>query len=391
MQKVTKKAKLSVTKSPLREVIYVFQGGGALGAYQVGVYEALSEHGYAPDMIVGISIGSINAAIIAGNKPEVRLERLTQFWDKISTKIPFPMSVKLGLAKWHHYLSAQSALHFGQPGFFTPKLINPWFASDNTPDEFSFYDTSPLRDTLLELIDFDYLNKGHVRLCLGTVDLESGEFIFFDSTKEKITVDHILASCALPPGFPPVLLNGKYYVDGGVFSNTPISKVIDEFAEKEDGIKNILCFMVDLFSAKGVLPHSMDGVMERVKDIQYSSHSKRSSALYATTQNLSHAIKFLGAKLTAEQRSDHKVREILKLGYAHRLDIIRVVYRSERGTELSSKDYEFSVESANKHCRLGYNNIKRMIKEKEPEWLEKHKSGVTVYNVEDEKIMSFTL
>ncbi len=374
-----------------REVIYVFQGGGALGAYQVGAYEALSEHGYRPNMITGISIGAINAAIIAGNKPEMRLEQLTKFWDTISTKIPFPMCTKFGLAKFHNYISAQSSLYFGQPGFFTPKLLNPWLASDNTPNEFSFYDTTPLRETLLKLIDFEYLNEKHVRLCLGTVDLESGDFIFFDSRKEHITVDHILASSALPPGFPPVALNGRYYVDGGVFSNTPMSKVIDEFADNENQIKNVLCFMVDLFSAKGVLPHSMDGVMERVKDIQYSSHSKRSSALYATTQNLSHAIKFLSTKLTFEQKADPHVQEILKLGYAHRLDVIRLVYHSEKGTELSSKDYEFSVESANKHCKLGYVNVKRMISEKEAEWSEKYKCGVTVYNIEEEKIVSLNL
>ena len=389
MQKV--KNEIIPHKNTKREIIYVFQGGGALGAYQVGAYEALSEHGYLPHMVVGISIGAINAAIIAGNKPEFRLQRLTQFWDKITTKIPFPMSTRLGLTKWHHYWSAQSSLYFGQPGFFTPKITNPWLAPDSTPNEFSFYDTAPLRDTLLDLIDFDYLNAGYVRICLGTVDLESGDFIFFDSHKETITVDHILASSALPPGFPPVYLNGRYYVDGGVFSNTPMSKVIDEFADNEDHIKNILCFMVDLFSAKGVLPHSMDGLMERIKDIQYSSHSKRSSALYATTQNLSHAIKFLSEKLTPKQRSDPQVKEILKLGYAHRLDIIRLVYHSERGTELNSKDYEFSTESANKHCRSGYTNIKLMIAEKEAEWSEKHKSGVTVYNVEEEKITSFKL
>ncbi len=257
-----------------REIIYVFQGGGALGTYQVGAYEALSEHGYLPTMITGISIGSINAAIIAGNKPEMRFKRLLQFWDKISTKIPFPMLSEYGLSKFHHFCSAQSALFFGQPGFFTPKSINPWLLPSGTPDEFSFYNTAPLRETLLELIDFKYLNEKHVRLCLGAVDLESGDFVFFDSKKEEITVDHVLASSALPPGFPPVLLNGRYYVDGGVYSNTPMSMVLDEFADSESQIKNVLCFMVDLFAATGVLPHSMDGVMERVKDIQYSSIPK---------------------------------------------------------------------------------------------------------------------
>jgi NTE family protein len=217
------------------------------------------------------------------------------------------------------------------------------------------------------------------------VELESGEFVFFDSHEEEIKVEHIISSAALPPGFPPVKINGKYYVDGGVFSNTPLSKIIDEFADSEKHIRNVLCFMVDLFSLKGPLPHSLDGLMERIKDIRYSSHAKRANALYATTQNLSHAIHFLASKLTPEQQQDPHVQEIMKLGYAHRLDIIHLVYHSEKGTELESKDYEFSAESATKHRQMGYLNTLNMIKEEEQDWLRLHRSGVTVYTLEATK------
>lgn len=371
-----------------RDVVYVFQGGGALGAYQVGAFEALTERKYHPDTVIGISIGAINAAILAGNPPEKRQARLYEFWDRITTKMPFPMMSNLGLSKWHNWVSANMSLTFGQKGFFVPKALNPALILDATPDQFSYYDTSPLRETLLELIDFDYLNKAHTRLCVGSVDLESGEFIFFDNITHVITPEHIMASCALPPGFPPVKIGDKYFVDGGVFSNTPLSKVIDDFADSEKDIKNVLCFMIDLFALKGPLPHSMDGLLERVKDIRYSSHAKRANALYATTQNLSHAIHFLTSQLTAEQRKDPKIQKIIKLGYAHRLDIIHLVYHSEKGTELESKDYEFSAESANKHRKMGYDHTIRMIDEEESDWLQTHHSGVTVYTLEEQKAAS---
>lgn len=375
-------------KNSKREVVYVFQGGGALGAYQVGAFEALTESGYFPDHVIGVSIGAINAAIIAGNHPQDRQKKLCQFWDKITTKMPFPMMSNLGLAKFHNWFSANISLTFGQTGFFVPKIINPAKLIDSTPDQLSFYDTAPLRETLLELVDFEYLNKSDTRLCVGSVELESGEFVFFDSKKQVITPEHIMSSAALPPGFPPIKIGDKYYVDGGVFSNTPLSKVIDDFADNEKDIKNVLCFMIDLFALRGPLPHSMDGLLERIKDIRYSSHAKRPSALYATTQNLSHAIHFLTSKMTKEQLAHPHVQEIIKLGYAHRLDIIHLIYHSEKGTELESKDYEFSSESANKHRQMGYSNTMNMIDEEEAEWSKAHHSGVRLYTFEAQKATS---
>lgn len=366
------------------QVIYVFQGGGALGSYQVGAYEALSEHGYAPDMIVGISIGAINAAIIAGNKPENRLEKLGQFWDKITTRIPFPAINQFGMIKMHHWLSAQSSLMLGQRGFFKPRPINPAFISNSTPDKISYYDTTPLRNTLLELVDFEYLNRKHVRLCVGAVNLKSGKFKFFDNFEQEITVDHIMASSALPPGFPAIKIGNEYYVDGGVYSNTPISKVIDEFAESESEMKNVLCFMIDLFSLKNdTVPHSLDGVLERIKDIRFSSHTTRSTNLHTTAQNLSHAIHFLSRMLTPEQLKNPAVQEVIKLGYAHRMSIVHLVYKSPKGTELESKDYEFSVETANKHRIMGYEGTMQMILQEEENWMNMQNTGVTIYDQGD--------
>lgn len=389
-QKTTKhKNKDSVENNPAaieRKIIYVFQGGGALGTFQVGGVEALHEHGYRADMVVGISIGGINAAILAGNPPEKRLDMLKKFWNKVTVDIPLPNLPFAGMPKIHNYFGAQYALHMGQPGFYKPKLISPLLLHKATPDQLSFYDTTPLRETLNEVIDFEYLNQGHIRLCVGATDLASGEFVFFDSSKQQIKVEHIMATGALPPSFPPIEIDGRFYVDGGVYANTPLSKVIEEFADTEHEIENILCFMFDLFSASGPLPHSMDGMCERVKDIQYSSHSKRSNQIYATAQNLSHAIRFLGSKLSPEVREDPEVQEILKLGHAHRLDLVHVVYRSVTGTELNSKDYNFSAEAAHKHYQQGYNITKKVIETQQHEWEQVQDSdSFSLYTMDSDK------
>ena len=386
-KKTTKLAKGLITASPKsisrkRKICYVFQGGGALGAYQMGAYEALRGAGYSPDMIVGISIGGFNSAIIAGNKPENRIAMLNKFWDKITTTVPIPMMAELGLAKIHNWWGAQSSLINGQPGFFKPKLVRPGPLTHTTPDQLSYYDTSPLRETLLEVIDFKYLNEGHVRLCLGSVEVSSGEFVFFDNRSQEITPEHIMATGALPPGFPAVKIDDKYYIDGGVFSNTPIFKVVDEFAENPEDVESILCFMVDVFSAKGPYPHSMDGMLERVKDIQLSSHSKRPSSVFATAQNLSNAIHYLSGLLTPEQRQTPEVQEIIKLGYAHQLDVVHLIYHSPQGTELQSKDYNFSKEACRIHRDLGFNATNSLIHDKRADWDQKHAEGLTIYTLE---------
>lgn len=369
------------------KTVYVFQGGGALGSFQVGGIEALHEHNFVADMVVGISIGGFNAAIIAGNPYEKRVEKLKYFWNKITTNFPFASAPCADASKFHNYWGAQASLLFGQHGFYKPKLINPWFISHGVPEDFCFYDTSPVRETLQEVIDFEYLNQQHVRLCLGATELASGDFVFFDNTKETITIDHILASGALPPGFPAIEIDGKYYVDGGVYANTPFSAVLDGFAKSEQEIGHVLCFMFDLFSAHGNLPHTMDGMLERIKDIQYSSHSKRSNELYATAQNLSHAIRFLSSKLTKEQLADPEVKELLPLGNAHSLDLVHIIYHSAKGTELHSKDYNFSSEAAEIHYNQGYELTNKLIIAEQEKWKSKLDNGSAIYTVDNGEVV----
>src|ERR1043166_5575628 len=204
--------------------ILVLQGGGALGAYQGGVCEGMSEHGFAPDWVAGVSIGAINAALIAGNPPERRLERLREFWERVSGGLPLVLPaaldpVRIAVTR----LNAAAVAAFGAPGFFVPRLPPAWLAPDGSPDALSVYDTSPLRSTLEELVDFDFLNgRSGVRLSLGAVNVQTGNSVYFDSRDLKINVDHVLASGSLPPGFPPPPLRGIHYWDGGIVSNSPL-------------------------------------------------------------------------------------------------------------------------------------------------------------------------
>lgn len=341
----------------------VLQGGGALGAYQIGVYQALQERDYLPDMVVGISIGAINAAIIVGNKPEDRLAKLNYFWNKITHDTLFTHADVAEHSKFHNLLSANLSMNIGQEGFFSPKFLNPWLFNDLDPTEYSYYDTSPLKETLLEVIDFKYLNSTPVRLSLGAVNLESGEFVFFDNQEIEIIPEHIMASGALPPGFPPVKIGDHYYIDGGVFYNTPLVRVIDLFSgENAFCVNNILCFMVDLFSVSGRRPRSMDGILERVKDIQFSSRTKRFISLYSKIQELTYAFNMLAPTLTEEQKQIPCIAERMEnLGCPHHMDIVQIIYHSERGTELHSKDYEFSRASYLRHMEQGYKKAMDMI------------------------------
>lgn len=367
-----------------RKYCYVFQGGGALGAYQAGAYESFREYGYPADMVIGISIGGINAAIIAGNKVEDRVAKLKLFWNKVTTHTT--ISGEPELNKMLNKFGAHYALH-GVPGFYTPRPFLPHFLSNAKPEHISYYDTSPLRETLYELIDFDYINKEkRTRLCLGSVELGSGEFVFFDSHKQEITMDHVLATGALPPAFPPIKINNEYFIDGGVFSNTPLFKLLDEFAENPEDMKNILCIMIDLFSSRGPYPQDLDSMLERVKDIQYSSHSKRPSALFATTQNLSHAIKFLTQKLPKEELHNPDVQQIIKLGLSHRVDIVHLVYHAHE-SELHSKDYNFSKEAMQFHHGLGYAEAKKLIEEQQEIWESENQNGLTIYTKENDKLI----
>lgn len=259
---MTRETKVEV---PYRRTALVLQGGGALGAYQVGVYQALEEAGYAPDWFAGTSIGAINAAIMAGSRPEERLAKLECFWDTIAWPEPWDVPID-GPGRWaYNAWSGMLAMWAGQPGFFRPRLINPWLIS-GPAGAISYYDAADLRGTLDDLIDFDLVNSGGVRLSLGAVNVRTGRQVYFDSRDQPIGIEHVLTSAAFPPAFPPVEIDGEWYWDGGIVSNTPLDVVIDDNPRR-----STLVFMVDLFNGRGALPRTMDEVAERHKDITYAA------------------------------------------------------------------------------------------------------------------------
>ena len=253
------------------KTVLVLQGGGALGAYQGGAYEALAEGGQIPDWVAGISIGAINGAIIAGNPPERRVERLRQFWDLVSSNlIAMPLNSDDTSRRIFNETSAAFVASSGAPGFFAPRFPPALFMPPGSVDAISVYDTTPLHATLFDLIDFNLLNSGAVRLSVGAVQVRTGNFKYFDSARETITPDHIMASGALPPGFPPIVIDGEAYWDGGLVSNTPLQYVLDGGGPRED----MCVFQIDLFSASGPLPESLFDVAQREKEIRYSSRTR---------------------------------------------------------------------------------------------------------------------
>ncbi|MGI9570608.1 MAG: patatin-like phospholipase family protein, partial [Desulfobulbia bacterium] len=254
-----------------KKVSLVLQGGGALGSYQAGVYEALSSSEYLPDWIAGISIGAINAAIIAGNAPQDRVTRLRNFWEKITAPTSiWPPFLDGPLGIWQKKASALSTIMFGQPGFFAPHSPHDWFSVDLPK---SYYSTNLLKSTLEQLVDFDRINsRREIRLSVGAVNVRTGRFVYFDSEDVAIRPEHVMASGALPPGFAPIEIDGEYYWDGGLVSNTPLQYVLDYYPRQSR-----LCFQVDVFTGNGPLPKNLEDVSERQKDIRYSSRTRIST------------------------------------------------------------------------------------------------------------------
>src|SRR3954471_5618174 len=281
--------------------VLVLQGGGALGAYQAGVYEGLAECGAAPEWVAGVSIGAVNAALIAGNPPQRRVERLREFWQRVSAQAPFiPPASMDAVRPMLDQISTATALMFGVPGFFSPRVVPPFLALDGSIGALSFYDTQPLKATLEELVDFTLINRdGGVRLSLGAVELRTGNSVYFDSATTRIGPEHVLASGALPPGFPPVQIDGELYWDGGIVSNSPLWYVLDS-----DSRMNALIFQVDVFSGAGELPKNLAEVQERAKDIQYASKTRFNTNRVKEMEALRGALRRVLEKLPAALRDD---------------------------------------------------------------------------------------
>jgi len=338
------------------QVALVLQGGGALGSFQGGIYEALHEAAIEVDWVAGISIGAINAAIIAGNPPERRVARLQEFWATVTAALPsFPIpfvhdQMREALNEWSATLVATG----GVPGFFSPRPWPPVMAIPGTIEALSFYDTTPLVETLNRLVDWDLLNDGPVRLSVGAVEIESGNFWFFDSKRDRIDHRHIMASGALPPGLPPVEIDGQWWWDGGVVSNTPLSHVLDNQTE------DMLIFQVDLFSSKGAMPRTMMDVAARAKEIQYSSRTRTISDQLMKARKRREVAQRVLDKLPPELKSDPDVKELTAIAHENAVALVQMIYRAN-AWEGGSRDYEFSERTRIEHWQAGRDAVARTI------------------------------
>ena len=339
--------------------VLVLQGGGALGSYQAGVFEALSKAATEPDWVAGISIGAINAAIIAGNLPEKRLERLTDFWTTVSSS--WSLGPPSGTDTFRGLLGDASigwAMTTGVPGFFLPRAISPLFLSTGGPESLSFYDSSPLKATLERLVDFDRINAGKTRLSVGAVNIRSGNFIYFDNTHQKIGPEHIMASGALPPGLPPIEIDGEWYWDGGIVSNTPLEYVLDQ--DEED----LVIYQVDLFNARGPMPKTLQEAAEREKDIRYSSRTRLNTDAQLRIHKLKAALASLLATLPEDRLADPDVKLLDGFCKESSVVIVQLIYR-DRPYEGSFKDVEFSRQTMLDHWAAGVGDGERAIQRRD--------------------------
>src|SRR6266404_1026648 len=301
-----RKSHRQLARPPFECIALLLQGGGALGAYQAGVYEALSEAHLAPDWVAGISVGAVNAALIAGNPPTARVEKLREFWKLITAGGPWDGIARLAMAPsilrsefargLLNQLSAGTALLGGAAGFFAPRVPSGWLQPPGSIEATSYYDTAPLKATLERLVDFDRINAGETRFSIGAVNVTTGNFLYFDNTTHTIGAEHVMASGALPPGFPAVEIEGEFYWDGGLVSNTPLEWVLEREPRQDT-----LAFQVDLWSARGAFPRTMAEVTTRQKEIQYSSRTRTSSDRFKYTQKLRNALSNLLEKLPPEE------------------------------------------------------------------------------------------
>jgi NTE family protein len=367
-------------RPPFERIALLLQGGGALGAYQAGVYEALTEVDLHPDWIGGISIGAINGALIAGNAPEARVGKLRAFWERVTAK-PCPDWSDLFPAKgdtarqWRNQMSANLALAGGASGFFTSRFPAPWLHPPGTMEATSAYDTSPLKATLERMIDFDRINASPMRLSVGAVNVRSGNFVYFDTTTHTIGPEHIMASAALPPSFPAVEIEGEHYWDGGLVSNTPLQWVVDSHAHLDT-----LAFQVDVWNARGELPRTMAEVATRQKEIQYSSRTRAGTDNFKYVQRVRRAMADLMEKLPADLRNGPEAQLLRPVGDHKVYNIVHLIYRA-RNYEGQSKDYDFSRASMQDHWRAGYHDATRTLRH--PEVLERptNHEGVLTFDL----------
>jgi NTE family protein len=356
--------------------VLVLQGGGALGSYQAGAYQALCHFDFEPDWIAGISIGAINAAIIAGNPPEKRVERLKEFWELVSSPVPWnPVTTDNRGRSLFNETSAALIATFGVPGFFKPRFPPAPLWPPGSPQSQSYYDTSPLRATLERLVDFDRINDLKTRLSVGAVSVTTGNFKYFDNFEfrklgKKIGPEHVMASGALPPGFPSIVIEGEHFWDGGIATNTPLDYVLDAEIDND-----LMIFQVDLFSARGPLPVSLLEAAEREKDIRFSSRTRMNTDKNRQIHNARRALRELIGKLPDYLKNDRSVEVLCEAAKENTVTVVHLIYRS-KNYESSSKDYDFSHVGMVEHWDAGVRDVHLSMRHKD--WLERPQSDETM-------------
>lgn len=338
------------------QVVLVMQGGGALGAFQAGVYEAMHEAGIEPDWVVGTSIGAINGAIIAGNKPARRMDRLRDFWEQVaSAHTSSNLWSAFGLGNLVHNLGAVSS---GIPGFFAPNS-RAFFGASHSGGikDASFYSTDPLRDTLDRLVNFGLIAQSTIRLTLGAVNIESGRMRYFDSRDDAMGLDHVMASGALPPAFPAVEIEGEHYWDGGIYSNTPIEVVMDDNPRRDS-----IIFAAQLWQQANTLPTTMSQVNSRLKDIQFSSRAESHIARQQQIHHLRHVVRELGRLLPSDARATPEAKELLGWGCGTVMHIVPMQAPALPGED-HTKDLDFTHKGIRARWDAGREFAKRKIAE----------------------------
>jgi NTE family protein len=352
-------------RPPFERIALLLQGGGALGAYQAGVYEALTEANLEPDWVAGISIGAVNAALIAGNVPEKRVEKMREFWEAVSMPplgVPYLKSIEITHELTRRLVNQTRAcgtLLFGAPNFFTPRMLPPYFGFANRADAVSYYDVTPLRSTLERLVDFDCINSNRMRFSVGAVNVRTGNFIYFDNRTDHIGPTHIIASGSLPPGFPATEIEGEYYWDGGLVSNTPLQWMLDNRPHQDT-----LAFQVDLWSADGELPCNLQEAEVRQKEIQYSSRTRAATDQFKYAQTMRRAVRQVLMDLPDDRKTTPEVEMLAKEVDEKVYNIVHLIYHSKR-YEGASKDYEFSRRTMEEHWGAGYDDAVRSLRQPE--------------------------
>ncbi len=376
---------------PYETVALVLQGGGALGAYQAGVYQGLHEAGIEPTWLAGISIGALNTAIIAGNPPATRIARLTDFWETICQPnfgVALPPfveqslfnindTVRQSMSAWH----AASAILNGQKGFFAPRFPPPPQILPGNSNTASYYDTTMLKDTLERLCDFERINSGAHHVSVGAVNVRTGNFVYFDNHKVKLRAEHFMASGALPPAFAPVEIDGEHYWDGGLVSNTPLAHVLESRP-----MRDTLAFQVDLWSARGVVPSNMSEVSDRIKDIQYSSRTRLITDQLRFAQNMRHMLRRILEDIPPELLvEDQFYRLVQDLSCGKRYNVIHLIYRN-KPYEQHYKDYQFGLAAMREHWQGGLEDIRETLKDPDRLAMPDNISGFVTHDVHGEEI-----